>query len=125
MNHLRVLMSLVHTAILFYVEPEDLTLARPVIEAIVIYLDFLVGNMDKHMLEYFQDKMDFIEGLIMCGAESEVRSCLVELKSFFQRFILYKEMMSNRLKNSYEGIRDIGVLDNIPFDIRLEIARYI
>ena len=88
-----------------------------------MYLEFITTSLDKHTLEYFRDKVEYIEMLMMCGAESEVRDCLIHLRHRLQRFITTKGIMANRLKNEMSDEKHIGALALMPYDIRLIITR--
>jgi hypothetical protein len=117
-------MSLIYTAILFFVDKDDVELAMPVIRSIGIYLEFMTEKLDKHTLEYLQDKLEFVEMLIMCGVDSAIRDCLHDMHRRFQRYVVSKGLIANRLKKQIIQDEQLGDFALLPYDLRLNIARY-
>lgn len=84
----------------------------------------MTADWDKHTLEYFTHKIEFVEMLLVCDAQSEIRDCLVDLRTRLHLIIVSNGMITNRLKKPDVDDSQLGALASLPHDVRLIIATY-
>lgn len=119
-----ILVGLIHAAIVFLVDQEDLVLIAPIIKSLCTCLQFIT-NLDSRTHQYFVDKLELVEMLLLCDAQSEVMNCLVDLQWRFKRFVLTNGVITNRLKKVNIEDDKIGNFALLPHDVRLIIVSYV
>jgi hypothetical protein len=119
-----VIVTLLRAAIIFLIDQDDLLVVAPVIKTLCTCLQF-ISILDSRTHQYFTDKLELVEMLLLCDAQSEVMNCLVDLQWRFRRFVLYNGLITNRLKKVNIEDDKIGTFALLPRDARLIILSYV